>query len=178
MRQGQREELQLFKITWQTSARKAARRGRTPEQEPPSTSCRHCHHIPATVPAAMFCNCHSQPAGGSSGSSGSNNQWQIGNRPMGAPGVPSSPVQRSLPALCPAVMNKNRINLRQSRFGFLRSFVRSLVRFLLLVLKGSPNSSAQLELEPSPGSSVLCLPVPLPPLPAGCATFVSVYRVH
>lgn len=130
-------------------------------------------------PAAMFCNCHSQPAGGSS--SGSNNQWQIGNRPMGAPGVPSSSAASSassLPALCPAVMNKNRINLRQSRFGFLRSFARSFVRFLLLVLKGSPNSSAQLELEPSPGCTV-----PLPPLsslllPAGCATFVSVYRVH
>lgn len=46
--EGQREELQLFKITWQTSARKAARRGRAPEEEPPSTSCKHCHHIPAT----------------------------------------------------------------------------------------------------------------------------------
>lgn len=83
------EELQLFKITWQTSARKGARRG-----EPPSTGCRHCHHIPATeaggnvlqLPLAASRRQQQQQR---------HNQWQIGNRPMGAPGSPA-PVQLSL----------------------------------------------------------------------------------
>lgn len=65
-------------------------------------------------------------------------------------------------------MNKNRINLRQSRFSCLRSFVR----FFLLALKGSPNSSSsssrQLELEPSPGCSLLCLP----PSPSSSLSFL------
>lgn len=93
---------------------------------------------------------------------------------MGAPGS-LAPGQLSLSALCPAAMNKNRINLRQSRFSCLRSFVR----FFLLALKGSPNSSRQLELEPSPGCTLLRLPLPPPfpyllPVPPLCLSIVSI----
>lgn len=98
--------------------------------------------------------------------------WQS---PHGRPRVPSSRAALSLSALCPAAMNKNRINLRQSRFSCLRSFVR----FFLLALKGSPNSSRQLELEPSPGCTLLCLPLPPPssyllPVPPLCLSIVSI----
>lgn len=168
MRQGQREELQLFKITWQTSARKAARRVRRGASQ---------HKLQALSPHSgngsrrqcFAIATRSQPAAAVAATT----SGRLAIAPWAPPGY-LAPVQLALPALCPAVMNKNRINLRQSRFGFLRSFARSFV-FFCWSSRAAPTAARNLNLSPAQAVQYLSRPSPLP---AGCATFVSVYRVH